>query len=356
MPSLRTEASELAVAFGILGLDPQQPLDEDALQARFQGSLSPSKYSDFLGEYAARAELHPRMHSVGTQLRANEPLFSRVDSLQWAGPNRQASTATASADLVVANIPVSVKAGSNVVANPSPHNLIINLPGGQAFSQNEANWYIVQDLAGFQALYEYVRHSDSSLSYLPRAVEAFESIATSADRDRVQEVIRSYTKPRNRRFIDLYLEMCHTVAASSAAVFNEQIAGSFGSKSKMAVIENLMRWFLRLDSISYVLCGIDAGREFGVRIPSITQWKSSWSLDGIRAEPDLGRRQSVVDFSLDFSKANGEAAHAGPFHTQLRWSHGRFCGSPEAKLYKEFHWAQNAFFEPLLGGENRSGT
>lgn len=348
MPSLRTEASELAVAFGILGLSPQQPLDDDALQARFQGSLSSSKYAAFLGEYAAKPDVHPRMHKVGKQLRANEPLFSQVDSLQWAGPDRQASTATASADLVVANTPVSVKAGSNVVANPSPHNLILNLPSGQAFAQNEANWYIVQDLPGFQALYEYVQSSDSSLSHLPGSVEAFEKMATSADRDSVQEVIGSYSMPQKQRFIDLYLAMCHTVSAKSATVFDEQIDASFASKSKSAVIENLMRWFFRLDSVSYVLCGIDAGDEFGVRIPSITRWKSQWSLDAIAANPDLARRQSVVDFSLEFTKSNNGTTHVTKFHTELRWSHGRFCGSPEAKLYKEFQWSQTAFFEPLL--------
>ena len=348
MPSLRTEASELAVAFGILGLNPQQPLDEHTLQAKFQGSLSASKYDAFLSEYAARADVHPRMHIVGRQLRANEPLFSQADSLKWAGPNRQASTATASADLVVANTPVSVKAGSNVVANPSPHNLIINLPAGQAFSQNEANWYIVQDLPGFQALYEYVQGSDSSLTHLPPSVENFETKATSDDRDRVQEVIRSYTKTQRQRFADLYLAMCHAVAANSAATFGEQIAASFASRSKTAVIEILMRWFFRLDSVSYLLCGIDAGGEFAVRIPSVTRWKSQWSLDAIAANPDLARGQSVVDFELKFTKSDDGTTNTASFHTELRWSHGRFCGSPEAKLYKEFQWSETPFFERLL--------
>jgi len=348
MPTLRTEASEISVALGILGLHPHDALTQPDIRRYFSGTLSWPKYQDFLSEYNRREHLHSRMHRVGTKLRNAEPLFSHVDALRWAGPDRQASTASAPADLIVANTPVSVKADSNVVANPSPHNLIYNLPSGQAFSKNEENWYIEQDFNGFQLLYDFVRRSHPSLSYLPANAIDFEQGASLQDRNLVQSVIRNYSDHERHKFIQIYLSMCHTVAQRSADAFNSRISASLNSKARVAVTEYLMRWFFRLDSVSYLLCGIDADQEFAVRIPSLTQWKSEWLLDSIRAVPDLSRRQSVVNFKLHFIDRNNQRSFTAPFHTELRWSHGRFCGSPEAKLYKDFHWRDLPFFNILV--------
>ena len=348
MPSIRTEASELAVGFGILQLDPSQQLHPDEIDKYFEGSLSREKYTDFLQEYPGKENLHLRMHRVGSKLRSAEPLFASVSSLRWAGPDRQAATATASSDLLVANTPVSVKAISNVVANPSPHNLLYNLPSGLAFAKNEQNWYLHQDPTGFQALYKYVRGSHSQLSHLPATIRDFEEKASSSDRKLVQGTIKNYSAGQRAQFQNLYISMCHNVARKSADAFNFRISTSLNSTSKSAVIEYLMKWFFRLDSISYVLCGIDGSSEFGVRIPSITQWKSEWNLNSLDAAPDLKRRQSVVDFELKFSNRSSQVTSSAAFHTELRCSHSRFCGSPEAKLYKEFHWRDLPIFQSLL--------
>jgi len=348
MPTLRTEASELAVGFGILSLDPLTELQPYEIERYFEGSLSSRKYQDFLHEYPGKNNLHSRMHKVGLELRKAEPLFSSVKSIRWAGPDRQAATATASSDLLVANTPVSVKAISNVVANPSPHNLLINLPSGLAFAKNEENWYLIQDPSGYQNLYAFVRNSSMQLSHFPNSIEEFERIASSTDRKTFQRIIKDYPEHKRKQFTRCYLDMCHTVASKSAEVFNTSISKSLQSKSKSTITENLMRWFFRLDSNSYLLCGIDGSNEFGVRIPSITQWKSDWTLDSITASPDLSRRQSVVDFELKFTNRSNHESSVARFHTELRWSHGRFCGSPEAKLYKEFYWRDLPIFIPLV--------
>ena len=348
MPSPRTEASELSVGFGILLLDPSSPLQQHEIESYFEGSLSSEKYRDFLQEYPGPRNLHVRMQRVGVELRNAEPLFGSVNSLRWAGPDRQATTATASADLLVANTPVSVKAISNVVANPSPHNLLLNLPSGLAFAKNEQNWYLFQDRAGFQALYVFVRASHPRLTHLPPTIQDFEENASSNDRKLVQRTIKDYSPDQRRQFQRLYISMCHNVARNSADAFNSRISRSLNGTSRSAVTENLMRWFFRLDSISYILCGIDGSNEFGVKIPSITQWKSEWTLESIVAIPDLSRRQSVVDFELKFSNRSTQLTSQAKFHTELRWSHGRFCGSPEAKLYKEFHWRELPIFQRLV--------
>ena len=348
MPSPRTEASELAVGFGILALDPLIRITDDQRAYHFQSSLPQASYKSFLNEYSHRPQLHSRMYEVGLQLRSSVPEFQNVDSLRWAGPDKQASTISAASDLLVANIPVSVKAISNVVANPSPHNLIYNLPSGQAFSQNERNWYVEQSPKEFQDLYSHVRASDPRLTYLPASVTNFEKIATSDDRDLAQLVIADYNRAQSQAFTRIYLQMCHAVALASALEFSSRMSNSMKGRARTAIIENVMRWFFRLDAVPYILCGLDANDQFGLQVPSLTDFKSRWDLDIIQANADLARRQSVVDFELRFSSKANQSSYVANFHTELRWSHGRFCGAPEAKLYKDFHYYELPFFHRLI--------
>ncbi len=103
-----------------------------------------------------------------------------------------------------------------------------------------------------------------------------------------------------------------------------------------------------LDAVPYVLCGINSNDEFGLQIPSLTDFKFKWELTTIHALADLNRRQSVVGFRLEFNSKSGHLRHVANFHTELRWSHGRFCGVPEAKLYKDFHYYELPFFQRLI--------
>jgi len=104
-----------------------------------------------------------------------------------------------------------------------------------------------------------------------------------------------------------------------------------------AVLDELLRRFLRLDSSHYVLCGLDRGVPFAYLIPSITDWKRHAELAEVSVEPDLEAQQSKVRFNLSLRVRRGDGRVQVPFHAEIRWSHGRFCGNPEAKLYRDFN-------------------
>ena len=347
MPSLRTETSELAVAFGILGIDPEQELTEDQTETFFEGTLSRDKYSDFVSEYP-RNIVYRRMHQVGRDVRSNVSLLQHIESLRWSGPARQASTISAAADLYVANVPISVKAKSNVVANPSLYNLIHNVSLGRTFSKNEDHWYVEQDPSGYQTLYSFVRDTSPGLVHLPVQVADFERRASADDRRFIRQIITSYSDATKRTFQNLYVNMCHRVARSSSGLFNQNIATSMESRARTATIEYLMRWFFRMNAIRYILCGIDGADTFAVEIPTLTEWKAAWNLSNITSSPATNRRQSVVCFHLIFERRETGESHTTQFHTELRWSHGRFCGAPEGKLYKDFSWVEVPFFRSLI--------
>jgi hypothetical protein len=58
-------------------------------------------------------------------------------------------------------------------------------------------------------------------------------------------------------------------------------------------------------------------------------------------------KQSVVDFILTIRENSTRQDRSYKFHAEIRWSHGRFCGNPEAKLYKDFPWRAVSFLETL---------
>lgn len=61
---------------------------------------------------------------------------------------------------------------------------------------------------------------------------------------------------------------------------------------------------------------------------------------------DLIRKQSVVNIDIDYRERDGKSKKL-KYHVEIRWSHGKFCGNPEAKLYKHFLWKDAPGFKIL---------
>jgi len=176
LPSAKTEATEISFAFGILGVDDPFNLIQDQIEYYFNNTLSTEKYLRFKNEFYQKNELlYQNMFNVGFKLRANYSLFKKIDNLYWSGPERQAITTSAAKDLLVGNTPVSVKAKSNVVLNPSPYNLFYNIPRGIMPAQDSPNWFLELCPEDYQKLYDFTR--TSGLKYLPDKVDEFELIA-----------------------------------------------------------------------------------------------------------------------------------------------------------------------------------
>jgi hypothetical protein len=346
MPSAKTETSELSVAFGILGLDPTHLYPQSEIVLQFDDSLSEDKYEAFLIEYKRNTALYERLLRVGWTMRNRHLPFKRAGAVKWTGPFHQASTTSVAKDLLVANTPVSVKTESNVVANLSPPNMMVNLPGGTAPSSREENWYLTTKPEEFQELYAFVRGMSPELQYLPEDIRSFEEEAHRDDRKRIQKILKESSDSDKKAFTKRYRELCHRVAEKSADVFNQNLTASLSTGARKAVRENLMRWFFRLNAVQYVLCGIDRNEEFALVVPDLTSWLREWDLAEVVATPDITRGQSVVDFEVVCRRKKDRREHRVPYHAEIRWSHGRFSGAVESKLYKEFSWSEL----PFLGG------
>lgn len=346
MATRKTETTELSVGFGVLGVNPlNQTTDIESL---FIDSLSVSKWRSFQEEYRRDEKLYRKFFELGLHLR--ETRFGDVTQLVWSGPQQQAMTASGAKDLFIPslNLPISVKNESNVVLNASPHNLFRSLPQGKAFASRAEHWFLEKDPVGYQKLYEFAR--SRFRKDLPRDVSVFENQITRSIRDEFQDfVTKGLNSQSKKQFNVFYKEMCGAVSQNSANEFNERL-DNLPSNERSAVHETIMRQFFRIDTVPYLLVGLDKRKGFAVQIPDLTTWKKQWRVGNVKAMPDLGRGQSVVKITITTTDKNKKSVICDfGFRVEIRWSHGKFCGNPEGKLYKSFAWLEVPFLQRIVG-------
>jgi hypothetical protein len=209
------------------------------------------------------------------------------------------------------------------------------------------NWFLYTDREEFQAAYDVIRIAAPDLA-LPADVEEFERTARAADRDRVQEVIKNLSVADSTEFFNRYVQMCRTVARLSAEMFNENIAATRRTNRYNSMLENVIKQFFRVNAVTYILAGLENKIPFAVEIPDLTAWKQAWRILSVRAVPQLQKAQGVVNFEMVVENKVSHEHFEPIFHDEIRWSHGKFCGNPEAKLYKTISWRQLPFFRVIL--------
>jgi sigma54-dependent transcription regulator len=63
--------------------------------------------------------------------------------------------------------------------------------------------------------------------------------------------------------------------------------------------------------------------------------------------PDLRKKQSVVNITVTYESKVSKMPKTARFHVEIRWSHGKFSQTPEAKLYKDFRWTSIEFLPAM---------
>lgn len=348
MPSSKTECTELSVGFGLLELDPVSSLHERILSS-WANSLSPSKLSEYLAEYSRDEAYYRRFLEIGGNLRRSHGVYARanINSVRWEGPHHQARSVSMAKDLVAANIPISVKANSNVVFNHSPYVLFTSVPSGVGAPTRSDNWFSAVAQASYQDLYTWIRSKSSE--NLPAEVDDYHRTVRGSKRKHLSRLVNQLSETQRSHFDTLYLRLCHDVAEESADRFNSAIQSSFSGPIRNAVSEEIVKTLFRLGDSEYVLCGLDHNVGFGVDVPDVTSWKRQWVLRSVIAQPDLSRGQSIVDINLVIENRQTRQQHNIAFEVQIRWAHGKFSGNPEAKVYKKFPWIAVPFFHRVYG-------
>ena len=360
MARFQTVVTELSLALGLVGAVTKEDIrdllkSEEEINSLFQGSVIPGEIQQVLVVLESSAnskyrKLYPvvvNLLHLGNKLRV-VPRFSCLfsESVLWTGGQQQAQTMSMPKDLIAGLVPISVKTNSHVIANPSPENLFRKLPSGEIETARSVDWYLQVARAEYQHLYQAVREILPQVR-LPAKLEAFLSWKRK-DRKAVGDLLTDKRlSPQQKKIWDAaYLPFIAKVSQESARLFSE----AYGNvKKKSSLHEMIVRKFLRLDACPYLFCVADQ-REgvFAFEVQDITSWSHRYKLQRVESIAEE-RAQPATRFVLTIEDRQSKQRFTLRYHSEIRWSHGRFVSNPEAKLYKDVRWEEIPGLKKVMG-------
>jgi hypothetical protein len=96
--------------------------------------------------------------------------------------------------------------------------------------------------------------------------------------------------------------------------------------------ESMLWRLLRVGSAPYFVLGSSAARSLRLRIATSWDWRQRYVLAAFTITPQAGGQPRVGWAARVRDRATHES-HEVAGHIEVRWSHGRFGGPPEAKGY-----------------------
>lgn len=248
---------------------------------------------------------------------AEEGLRRRPPRLvEWKGPHRPPGDDVIPADLRIDHVyQISCKYLSRVVHNTGPSRLFDRLLVGE--DRSPADWFGVVAPREYQAFYEAVRaHVGGTL---PTEVGDLDAASRAVLKDALRpRALPTHVQPR-------WLELCEAVANASAVRLTANL------QHRRAELRLLWR-LLRIGDAPYFVLGMAGTKAMRLRIASAWDWLQAYDLRSldVRArpagQPEVGWRAVVRR-----RESGSEMEVHG--HIEVRWSHGRLQGSPEAKIY-----------------------
>jgi hypothetical protein len=245
-------------------------------------------------------------------LRGRRPLL-----VEWKGPHGAVGDQVAPVDLRIDHVYlVSCKYLSRILLNVAPASLFDQGLLG-AHTRSRTDWYQAVAPLQYQALYLEVRRALGAHE-LPAAVEEL----TTAD--------RRFLKTRLRgdwpgAALAAYSELAFWVSATSAARWRTRLEGRRQQAS--------MLWrLLRIGSAPYFVLGASARSSLRLRIATPWDWQQRYDIRSFDVWADPAG-QPTVRWSARVLEHETDADAEINGHVEIRWSHGRFAQTPEAKVY-----------------------
>ena len=322
MPSALTTVTELATGLGMLGdatvddaigrRSPEMvsvaPAVWDQLYALRRGGLHDDHFESAFANGAA-------FLTATEALRGRRPVV-----VEWKGSQRAPGDEVAPIDLRVDHVYlVSCKYRSKILFNASPAHLFEDRLAGR-HGRRSGDWYAATAPGAYESLYELVRTAVDPAG-LPRRVDELRI----EDRRRLSHALASGWPAGGA---DGYAELAAAVSAGSAERWSAALAGLSGRDEREAMLWRL----LRMGSAPYFVLGATSRSSLRLRIATPWDWRQQFRLVAFDVDaqpggqPRVGWRATVRDLHT------GEH-HDIDGHVEVRWSHGRFGGLPEAKVY-----------------------
>lgn len=318
MPGELTEITELSTALGMLSPDLPAGLADRPPQL---ANVPQEVWDRLVAAHAAGghdASFTTAFANGKAFLHAEEGLRGRRPLLvEWRGPHRPPGDEVIPADLRVDHVYlVSCKYLSKVLVNAGPPRLFERLLVGD--ERSATNWFSVTAPLELQKFYE------AALVYaaLPALSPAVGDLGRSEQRQ-LRSALGGRTLPPTLQ--PTWSALCAAVSAGSAGRWDAALSTP---RARLRMFWRL----LRVSNATYFMLGADRSQHLRLRVASNWDWMQAYELRGFEVaardagQPEVGWR-GVVRRRVD-----GEEVTVNG-HVEVRWSHGRFVGPPEAKVY-----------------------
>jgi hypothetical protein len=318
MPASLTEITELATALGMLVPDlaagiSNRPLAlqnvDDQTWARLVETFT-------VGEHRTRFET--AFANGAAFLRAEDGLRERYPKLvEWKGPHRPPGDDVIPADIRVDHVyQVSCKYQSRVMQNAGPARLFDHALATER--RSNVDWFHEVAPREYQSFYDTARASTDLLS-LPALVTDL----SRSERTELRDALRDRRLPDPMR--DPWRQLSDAVARRSAERWTSELP-TMNSRLRM-----LWR-LLRIGDAPYFVLGANREGHLRLRVASAWDWVQANELVRLTVEPRPAGQPEVSWRAMTRNRVTGaETDVVG--HIEVRWSHGRFSGNPEAKIY-----------------------
>ena len=332
MPGFRTEITEIATGLGMLAPDLDAALAcrperlrnvpdevwERVVAASRSGEHAPSFTTAFANGVAF--------------LWAADGLRMRSPQLvEWKGPHRPPGDDVLPADLRIDHVfSVSCKYLSRILQNPGPARLFDRCLVGE--ERAGMDWFGEVAPGAYQALYDAVR-ADVGPGLPPR-------VGDLGPPDRA--VLKVALRPRKLppAAAERWAELCTAVAEASAARWQAHLGDL---RRDLRLLWRLLRIG---DAPYFVLGADDRGASLRLRVASTWDWVQASELRSFTVAPRPAGQPEVGWQAVVRDRATGEEVEVRG-HVEVRWSHGRFSGCPEAKVYLDTPLAEVPGYFPL---------
>jgi hypothetical protein len=251
--------------------------------------------------------------------------------VEWKGSHRAPGDEVAPIDLRIDHVfLISCKYLSKIMINASPAHLFDRLLLG-GHGTRGGDWYT--ETAGdlHQDLYAAVRAA-VDMPTLPWAVTDL----GTADRKQLGVVLAGGWPGDGG---ELYQRLVDTVA--------DQTARRWQALLNSATRAEAMLWrILRMGSAPYFVLGASSSAALRLRVATPWDWRLLYRLTSFECRAERRGQPRVAWVARVADRHSGEE-HEVRGHVEIRWSHGRFGGNPEAKLYLDTPHAAVPGYIPL---------
>ncbi len=317
MPAALTDITEIATALGTLAPDLTGALAEKPNRLF---NVTDDVWHRLVAAHAAGdhlASFETAFSNGVALLEADDGLRGRPPKLvEWKGPHRPPGDNVIPADIRIDHVyQVSCKYLSRVMQNCGPARLFDRLLVGE--ERTGGNWFTSVAPAEYQEFYTKIRtHVGGDLPLLVESLNA-------GDRAALKAALRSRVLPMPVQ--QSWEALCSAVSVASARRWE----ASLDSPRKRL---RLLWRLLRIADAPYFVLGADRRTHLRIRVASAWDWIQSYDLQTMEiaprpaGQPEVSWRASILD------RASGAEIQVTG-HVEIRWSHGRFQGAPEAKVY-----------------------